>query len=220
MIDRRALLIAGAGALAGVRAAIAQGKDFVGDDGKPAQTWRLPSQIAIDPEGVIAAGGKSPDAILTEFFDYNCPWCKKSAADLDRLVSTDKNFSLRLVQNPVLSLGSVQAAKVALAVRALAGDDKAYRFHRALLARRGQVTGQEALAEAAALKLDAKAVEDKADSEEILLQLKKHTAISRALGMEATPSFAIVGMGIAGWPGGKSIQRLVKDVRACDALAC
>jgi protein-disulfide isomerase len=219
MIGRRALLIAGAGALASGRV-FAQAKELLGDDGKPAQTWRLPSEIALDPEGLIVAGGKTPDAILTEFFDYNCPWCKKSAADLDRLVGSDRNFSLRLVQNPVLSLGSVQAAKVALAVRAVAGDEKAYRFHHALLSRRGQVTGQEALAEAAAQKLDAKAVEDRADSEEILAQLKKHTAISRSLGMEATPSFAIVGMGVAGWPGAKSIQRMVRDVRACDALAC
>ena len=219
MIDRRGLLIAGAGLLA-TGGGFAQARELLGDDGKPAQAWRLPSEIALDPEGLIVAGGKAPDAILTEFFDYNCPWCKKSAVDLDHIVRSDRNFSLRLVQNPVLSLGSVQAAKVALAVRALAGDEKAYRFHHALLSRRGQVTGQEALAEAAALKLDMKAVEDRADSDEILAQLKKHTAISRSLGMEATPSFAMVGMGVAGWPGVASIQRMIKDVRACDALSC
>lgn len=217
MIDRRAWL-AGAAASLAIVPAFAQ--ELLGDDGKPAQTWRLPSQIALDPPGLIAAGSKSPDAILTEFFDYNCPWCKKSAADLDRMVASDKDFSLRLVQNPILSLGSVQAAKVALAVRSLAGDATAYRLHRALLMRRGQVSGQDALAEAAALKLDPKAVEERADTDEIMQQLRKHGAISRALGMEATPSFAINAVGIGGWPGAKTIQRVVKNVRACDQIAC
>ena len=216
MIDRRAVLL-GAAALA---ANSASAQELLGDDGKPAQTWRLPSQIALDPPGTIFAGAKSPDAILTEFFDYNCPWCKKSAADLDRMVASDKDFSLRLVQNPILSLGSVQVAKVVLAVRALAGDGVAYRLHRTLLLRRGQVSGQEALAEAAALKLDRKAVEERGDSEEIVQQLRRHGAISRALGMEATPSFAINAVGIGGWPGVKSIQSVVRNVRACDQIAC
>lgn len=217
MIDRRSFVLGAAGV--GIAVA-ARAAELLGDDGKPLSTWRLPSEIALDPPGLIVAGGKSPDAIVTEFFDYNCPWCKKSAGDLDRLVQGDKDFSLRLVQNPVLSLGSVQAAKVALAVRALAGDATAYKFHRALLVRRGQVTGQEALAEATALRLDRKAVEEKADSEELIQQLRRHGAISRALAMDATPSFAVNGMGIAGWPGAGAIQRIVKNVRACDAIAC
>lgn len=218
MIGRRTFLAGGMAAFTGAGAAVAQ--ELLADDGKPAQTWRLPSEIALDPPGLIVAGGKSPDAIVVEFFDYNCPWCKKSSGDIDRLVTTDRNFSLRLVQNPVLSLGSVQAAKVALAVRDLAGDEKAYRLHRALLARRGQVTGQEALAEAKALKLDPARVEERADAEEIIQQLRRHSAISRSLGMEATPSFAINGMGVAGWPGAKTLQRIVANVRACDALSC
>ena len=220
MIDRRALLAAGAAAVVTRNGAIAEGKDLLGEDGKPVQTWRLPSEIALDPPGLIVAGGKSPDVIVTEFFDYNCPWCKKSVGDLDRLVNADRDFSLRLVQNPILSLGSVQATKVVLAVRAIAGDAPAYRLHRALLAHRGQVAGQDALAALADLKLDRAAVEERADSEEIIATLKKHVAISRALGMEATPSFAVNGMGIAGWPGAKTLARVVKNVRACDQIAC
>lgn len=218
MIDRRALLIAGAGALA--TPVLAQEKDLLGDDGKPVTTWRLPSQIALDQAGLVVVGGKAPDVMLYEFFDYNCPWCKKSAGDLDALVKGDRNFSLRLVQTAILSLGSVQCAKVVLSVRAVAGDASAYALHRALLARRGQVSGPEALAEAERLRLDVKAVETRADSDEIRLQLRAHAALSRSLGMEATPSFAVNGIGLGGWPGAKTIARLVKSVRACDAIVC
>ena len=113
-----------------------------------------------------------------------------------------------------------ESVEVVLAVRAIAGDAPAYRLHRALLAHRGQVAGQDALAALADLKLDRAAVEERADSEEIIATLKKHVAISRALGMEATPSFAVNGMGIAGWPGAKTLARVVKNVRACDQIAC
>lgn len=218
MIDRRGMII-GTGALA-IAPFRAEAQELLADDGKPVSTWRLPSDISLEPPGLIVAGAKSPDVILTEFFDYNCPWCRKSAGDLDRLVKSDRNFSLRLIQNPVLSLGSVQAAKVALAVRAVAGDARAYRFHHALLSHRGQVTGQEALGQAASLGLDVAAIEARADSDDTVLALKKHSAIARSLAMEATPSFAINGMGVAGWPGAATIARVVRNVRACDAIAC
>ena len=162
----------------------------------------------------------SPPAILYEFFDYNCPWCKKSAGDLDKLVASDRDFSLRLVQNAMLSLGSVQAAKVAMAARALTGDKKAYVLHRAMLGHRGQIDGMSALDHARKLGLDAKALEEKADSEEIRKQLTLHTQTGRALGMDATPSFAMNGMGVGGWPGPKSIARMVKNVRACERISC
>jgi len=218
MIARRTFL-GGALALAGGGATRAAA-DLLGADGKPVPTWRLPSEIALDMPGLVVAGGKSPDVILYEFFDYNCPWCKKSAPDIDRLVKSDKDFSLRLVQNPILSLGSVQASKIVLAAQTVAGNAPAYELHRALLARRGQVTGPDALEALKTLGLDAKKIEDRADSEDILVMLKRQAGAARALGMEATPSSAVNGMGLGGWPGAATLAQLVKNVRACDAISC
>ena len=216
-MDRRFFL---GGGLALVASAARADDEFRGDDGKPAPTWRLPSEVTLDLPGLIVVGGKSPDAILYEFFDYNCPWCKKSAADLDRLVSSDKDFSLRLVQNAMLSLGSVQAAKVAMAARALYDDKKAYALHRAMLGHRGQIDGMGALDHAKKLGLDAKKLEETADGEAMRKQLTLHTQTGRALAMDATPSFAMNGTGVGGWPGPKTIARMVKNVRACERIAC
>lgn len=218
MMDRRFFLGGAATLVCGV--AHAQDGEFRGDDGKPVPTWRLPSEISLDLPGLIVVGGRSPDAILYEFFDYNCPWCKKSADDLDRLAKGDKEFSLRLVQNAMLSLGSVQAAKVAMAARALADDRRAYALHRAMLAHRGQIDGMGALGHAKKLGFDAKALEEKADSDEIRKQLTLHTQTGRALAMDATPSFAMNGAGVGGWPGPKAVARMVKNVRACERISC
>ena len=217
-MDRRIFV---GGAATALLAGVARADDeFRGDDGKPAPTWRLPSDIALDLPGVIVAGGKSPDAILYEFFDYNCPWCKRSEPDLHKLVTGDKNFSLILVQNAILSLGSVQAAKVAMAARAMYDDAKAYALHRAMLAHRGPLDGMGALGHAKKLGLDAKALEQKADGEDMRKQLLLHVQTGRALAMDATPSFAMNGMGVGGWPGPKTIARMVKNVRACERITC
>lgn len=217
-MDRRIFV---SGAATALLAGVARADDeFRGDDGKPAPTWRLPSDIALDLPGVIVAGGKSPDAILYEFFDYNCPWCKRSEPDLHKLVTGDKNFSLILVQNAILSLGSVQAAKVAMAARAMYDDAKAYALHRAMLAHRGPLDGMGALGHAKKLGLDAKALEQKADGEDMRKQLLLHVQTGRALAMDATPSFAMNGMGVGGWPGPKTIARMVKNVRACERITC
>ena len=219
LISRRRAL-AGAAALVIAPRAWASDKPLLGDDGKETPTWRLPSQISLDAPGIVTIGGASPDVIVTEFFDYNCPWCKKSAQDIDGFVRKDREFRLRLVQNAILSLGSVQAAKVVLATQALAGDAKAYKLHVALLTRRGRVDETNALDEAARMKLDRAAIETRADSEDIRLTLKRHAAMASALGMEATPSFAINGVGVGGWPGAKTLARIAKAVRSCDALVC
>ncbi|HMN73338.1 MAG TPA: DsbA family protein [Rhodoblastus sp.] len=217
-MDRRFFI---GGAATALVSTVARADDeFRGDDGKPAPTWRLPSDISLDLPGVIVAGGKSPDAILYEFFDYNCPWCKKSAPDLHKLVSGDRDFSLILVQNAILSLGSVQAAKVAMAARAIYDDKKAYALHRAMLGHRGPLDGMGALDHAKKLGLDAKALEEKADGGDMRKQLSLHVQTGRALAMDATPSFAMNGMGVGGWPGPKTIARMVKNVRACERIAC
>jgi len=217
-MDRRIFI--GGAAFALVSTVARADDEFRGDDGKPAPTWRLPSEISLDMPGLIVAGGASPDAILYEFFDYNCPWCKKSEGDLHRLVSGDKEFSLRLVQNAILSLGSVQAAKIAMAARLLTDDKRAYALHRAMLGHRGQIDGMGALDHARKLGFDAKALEEKADSEDLRKLLTLHTQTSRALAMDATPSFAMNGTGVGGWPGPKSIGRMVKNVRACERISC
>lgn len=217
-MDRR--IFVGGVAMALVSGVARAEDEFRGDDGKPAPTWRLPSEISLDLPGLIVAGGKNPDAILYEFFDYNCPWCKRSEPDLHKFVAGDKDFSLMLVQNAILSLGSVQAAKVAMAARAIYDDRKAYALHRAMLAHRGPIDGMGALDHARKLGLDAKALEEKADSEDMRKQLTLHVQTGRALAMDATPSFAMNGMGVGGWPGPKTIARMVKNVRACERITC
>jgi protein-disulfide isomerase len=225
---RRNMLHAGFGALASAalapRNAAAQDSrpfNLVGDDGKRVANYRLPSELSITGlPGVIWSGGASPDAIMVEFFDYNCPYCRTASSDLDRLVSQDGNFRLGLVNNAIIGLGSVQSAKVQQAVLKLHGPQRAYEFHKAMFAHRGANDGPVALEIAQSLGFDRAKIEEAADGDDISSVLERQVKLAGSLGFNATPSFMLNGVGILGYPGPQSTGRMIASVRKCDKLAC
>ncbi len=192
-----------------------------GDDGAPIQNFRIPSEL--DPAtlpGVVWKGGKSADVILYEFFDYNCAFCRKAARDVETILARDPNLRLGLVNNPILSLGSVQAAKVQQAVLKLRGPSAAYDFHLKMFTKRGQSDGLSALEVVRSMGLDAKKVEEAADGEIVSQVLSRQARLAASLGMSMTPSFAIAGAGLLGWPGVATLRSIVANARKCDHPVC
>ncbi len=196
--------------------------DLTGDDGKPIVNYRLPAELSIESlPGIVWVGSSSPDVILVEFFDYNCPYCRKATGDLDALVGKDKNFRLGLINNAVVGgVGSVQAAKVQQAVLKLYGPARAYEFHKALFAHHGQNDGLSSLDIAKKMKLDTAAIETSADAGDIGTVLIKQAKLASSLDFNATPSFMLKGVGLLGYPGVKSLHAMIASVRSCDKLAC
>ena len=194
---------------------------LVGDDGKPIANYRLPSELSMEGlPGVIWTGSETPDVILVEFFDYNCPFCRKASADLDAILGKDKNVRLGLVNNAILSLGSVLSAKVQQAVLKLYGPKGAYEFHRKMFDRRGLNDGLAALQVAKSLGLDAARVEAAADGEDVISVLQRQRKLAENLGFAATPSFMLNGVGILGYPGPKTMARVISTIRKCDKPVC
>ena len=68
------------------------------------------------PRGVVV-GNRNGDVTVVEFFDYNCGYCKRALDDMIKLTSADPKLKFVLKEFPVLGQGSVDAAKVAVAVR-------------------------------------------------------------------------------------------------------
>src|ERR1700677_2013550 len=99
-------------------------------------------------------GNPKGSATLVEFFDYNCHYCKGALPDVTRLMKDDPNLRLVLKDYPVLGPGSVEAAKVASAVRSQLPGDKFWAFHTKLLAMHGPIGKAEALSVARDLGVD------------------------------------------------------------------
>ena len=88
----------------------------------------------------------NPDAPITvvEFFDYNCGYCKRALDDTLALLDHD-DVRIVLKEMPILGPGSVEAARVAIAVN-LTAPDRYLDFHRELLGGNGQADERRAMA--------------------------------------------------------------------------
>jgi protein-disulfide isomerase len=141
------------------------------------------------PHGVVL-GNKDGDVAFVEFFDYNCAYCKRAMGDMLDLLKSDPKLKVVLKEFPVLSEGSVEAAKVAVAVRMQ--DPKKYLdFHTRLLGGRGLADKARALAVAKDLGLDVARIEKDLASPEIKATIEENMKIAEDMGLNGTPSYVI-----------------------------
>lgn len=191
------------------------------DSGNRVQNYRLPSELSTeDLPGIVWSGSDTPDVILVEFFDYNCPFCRKASGELEAIVLKDRNLRLGLVNNAILSIGSIQVAKVQQAVLKLYGPGRAQDFHRDMFLHRGVNDATAALQVVKNLRLDVAAITTAADGDDVTGVLKRQAELAANLGFSTTPSFMIDGVGILGYPGPRTISRIVAAVRSCDKPLC
>ena len=226
-IGRRALAF-GAAALAAAgdaRAQSAANQWFAvrGDDGAPVPNGRAPVELVEEIEdlpGAIWAGPKGASVQLVEFYDYNCPWCRAAHTALAALRRTDPDLRVGLVNNPILSPDSAQAAKVGLALLKLKGAGASYGLHARLFASQGRIDGPRALDAAASLGADRGELERIADGPEVQATLGRQMRLAASLGLATTPSFVVGGAIVLGFPGPKALARIVADARRCGAISC
>lgn len=146
-------------------------------------TLALPSAVRL--------GHSHGDAIMIEYFDYNCPWCKKSAQDLPALLKAEPDLTYVLVNFAVLSPQSVAATKAALAYFQLYGPERYLPLHLALFKLHGAVDGERALNEAERLGGDRARLTELADSKKTSQWMTDAFKIGNSLGLVATPSFLV-----------------------------
>lgn len=142
-------------------------------------------------EAAVPVGSPHGDVTLIEFFDYNCPYCRRSAADLPALLQAEPDLRYILVNYAVLGAASVQATRAALAVAGLYGPERYLAFHLALFGGRGRIDGAGALDAAERLGGDRKRLIAMADSPRITGRMKEALRVGSSLGLVATPSFVI-----------------------------
>ena len=119
------------------------------DDGTVIANHRVPVEIESQIEklpDVVVLGNPQGEVTLNEFYDLNCPYCRKASAEIDKLLRTVKELRLVLVPFPVLGIPSILAGKVEHAVLRLAPPKKFYKFYRKAMASRGVMDDNRALA--------------------------------------------------------------------------
>ena len=171
-----------------------------------------------DPDDVVLGNPKG-DVTLVEMFDYNCGYCRGALPDLAQLLTDDKGLKVELKQFPILSSGSVDAARVAMQV-AKSGKDY-WSFHQALYTSRGEVDVNTALAQAKALGLDPSTLKANLQSPAISAALQKTYDLAKTLNLTGTPTYIIGDEIIPGAVPIDDLKTAIANMRACgSALGC
>jgi protein-disulfide isomerase len=176
-------------------------------------------EIFNSPRGVTV-GNKDGDVTFVEFFDYNCGYCKRAMADMMDLLKSDHKLKVVLKEFPVLSEGSVDAAKVAVAVRMQDPTGQKYLdFHQKLLGGRGPADKARAMAAAKEAGLDTAKIEKDLQSPEVKATIEENFKLAEEMGMNGTPSYVIGKQIVVGAVGLEGLKEKISNAR-CGKATC
>jgi protein-disulfide isomerase len=168
----------------------------------------------------VTLGNPNGTVTFVEFFDYNCGYCKRAMDDMLTLMKDDPKLKVVLKEFPVLGPGSLEAARVAVAVHMQDKTGKKYlEFHTKLLGGRGAADEAHALAVAKDIGMNMTQLQKEMKSPEVKATLDEDFKLAEALGLNGTPSYVIgseVVVGAIGLPG---LQAKVNTAR-CGKPTC
>jgi len=166
----------------------------------------------------VTLGNPDGDVTLVEFFDYSCGFCKRALPDLLTLLKDDPKLKIVLKELPILGPGSLDAARVAIAVRMQDPSGQKYiAFHQELLGNPGPVGREKALAVAKDQGLDMTRLEQDMASEEIVSTIKEDVQLASAVGITGTPGYVIGKQVVHGAVGLAELKRKIDAVRDAGA---
>jgi protein-disulfide isomerase len=207
---REALGLLGAGAAllgttAATRSALAQGDE----------TILTEALVLRDPE-IPAAGNVDGDINIVEWFDHNCPYCRKIDPELRQVVQDDGKIRLVLKDWPILGEVSKIAARMALAAKY---QNKFIQAHDAMIGVSSRLTEprlQELLA-GAGVDMDHLKADLAGNARAIDAILARNNAQAEAFGFKGTPSFIVGKFRVPGVLTMAQFEQVIADARKAKA---
>lgn len=148
------------------------------------------NDILNDPEAPTFGNPKG-DVTIVAFLDYNCPFCKKAAPDLDRIVKEDGKVRLVYKDWPILSEASLYGAQLALAAKY---QGKYHSVHHALMAIPGRkIPKEQMLAAVKESGVDFNRLQADMQQQDAAIMglIRRNSAQADAIGLRGTPSYLI-----------------------------
>src|SRR6202047_5004544 len=184
-------------------------------------------KVVSDPSGALFSGANqavigNPEGKITliEFFDYNCGYCKRALSDLARLMKDNPDLRVVLRDFPILSPGSVEAAKIANAFLRQFQGEKFWEFHQKLLGSRGPVGKAEALAVAKDHGADMDKLAKDAGAAGHTAGIEQSEKPPKSLQVTGTPTFVIGEEVIVGAVGYDELEATVANMKKCGKAIC
>lgn len=131
-------------------------------------------------------GNPQGDVTLSEFFDYNCTFCRKNMKDVQRLINEDGQLRVVFREWPVFGEGSMFAAKASLATLKQA---KYWPFHTALMGLNARAEEATVMRAARQVGLDIDQLRADMEAREILDQIYETMDLADTMRLQGTPTF-------------------------------
>ena len=198
---RQALGLLGAGAALGLASRPALAHDDVVTE----------ALVLRDPD-VPVIGNPNGDISIVEWYDYNCPYCRKLAPELRQVVEDDGKVRLVLKDWPILGEVSKIAARLVLATKY---QDKYLPAHEALIGVASRLTEprvRELLA-GTGVDMDRLDKDLAANAKAIDAVLSRNNDQALAFEFRGTPSFIVGKYRVPGILSMNEFEQVIADAR-------
>jgi protein-disulfide isomerase len=165
-----------------------------------------------DPE-IPVLGNPQGDLTVVEYFDYQCPVCKKLAPEIAQVVRDDGKIRLVLKDWPIFGAVSTSAAQLALAAKY---QNKYRDAHDALIGAKEKLSDANIpeLLTKAGIDVE-KAKQDLQAHQKTIEDLLIHNnAQAEAFGFQGTPGFIVGFFRVPGVVEMKVFKQIIADARA------
>ena len=168
-------------------------------------------QMLANP-GTEPVGARNPDVTIVEYFDYNCPYCKRLVPALHALLAQDPKIAVVYKDWPILGPVSVYAASSALAA---GWQGKYLAAHDALLLgpRLAQNDQVDPILQKAGVNVETLKKDRVTHAKEIAALLERNDQEAHALTLEGTPGLVVGRQLVPGIADLDALKRLVANSR-------
>lgn len=168
-----------------------------------------------DPD-IPAAGNRDGDITIVEYFDFQCPYCRKTHPILKEVIKEDGKVRLVSKDWPVFGGVSIYAAKMTLAAKY---QGKFVEAHDALIEAKTGLTEPKVrqLLTKAGVDVDRAIGDLAANAKAIDAILARNNTQAQAFGFLGTPAFIVGKFRVAGGLDAAGFKQAIADARKADA---
>ncbi len=163
------------------------------------------NQLYENPDDFVM-GNKDAAITIVEFFDYNCGYCKRALADINKLIEQNTNIRVILKDYPILNDNSYELAKLSVAS---GFQGKYLEYHTELFNNQGRVSYDIAINIAEDIGIDVMKLEQDFKSQEVNDIIANNKVLGYSLAVSGTPSYFISDVNIRGAVGFETLQEVI-----------
>lgn len=158
-------------------------------------------------------GNPEGDITVVEFMDYRCGYCKKAFPEVEQLIKADGNIRYIIKEFPILGQDSELAARFAVAVKQVAGDEAYKSIHNTLMEYRGEFSADAMGRISDSFGYATADILAAMDSDAVTKVINDNRLLGQAMKISGTPTFVVQDQMLRGYVPLAQMTQIVASIR-------